>query len=106
MVQSPGQPAMLRTKLAISAAPFGGVHHLGMELHAIELAGVVGDGRERRAVGDRHGAEAVGEPGDAVAMAHPHRRPVPGAHTPWNSGVSATISSSARPNSRVWPPST
>ena len=52
------------------------VHHLGMELHAIELAGIVGDCRERRAVGHRDGAEAVRELGDAVAMAHPHRRPV------------------------------
>ena len=52
------------------------MHHLWMELHAIELAGVVGDGSEGRAVRHRDGAEAVGELGDAVAMAHPYRRPV------------------------------
>ena len=52
------------------------MHHFGVELHAIELAGVVGDGGEGRAVGHRDGAEAVGELGDAVAMAHPYRRPV------------------------------
>ena len=61
---------------------FGAVrrmHHLWMELHAVELAGIIGDGRERRAVRHRHGAEALGEFGDAVAMAHPYRWPVAGA---------------------------
>ena len=58
------------------------VHHFWMELHAIELAGIIGDCRERRAVRHRYGAEPVRQLGDAVAMAHPHRRPVAGApHT-------------------------
>ena len=51
------------------------VHHLGVELHAVELAGIVGDCGEGRAVRHCHGAEAVRQLGHAVAMAHPHRRP-------------------------------
>ena len=34
------------------------MHHLGMELDAIETARIVGDGRERRAVRHGDGAEA------------------------------------------------
>ena len=45
-----------------------------MELHPVELALVVGDRRERRAVRGGHGAKAGRQPGDAVAVAHPHRR--------------------------------
>ena len=52
------------------------MHHLGMELDAVEPAGIVGDGRERRAVGHGDGAEARRQRRHAVAMAHPHRRPV------------------------------
>ncbi len=52
------------------------VHHLGMELHAVEPARIVGDRRERRAGRDADGAEAGRQPRDAVAMAHPHRRPL------------------------------
>ena len=47
------------------------VHHLGVELDAIEPARIVGDGRERRAIGDGDGAEARRQLGHAVAMAHP-----------------------------------
>ena len=50
------------------------VHHFGVELHAVELARVVGDGRERRAVRHADGAEAVRQLGHAVAMAHPDLR--------------------------------
>ncbi|GFO83143.1 MAG: hypothetical protein A49_27700 [Methyloceanibacter sp.] len=53
---------------------FRRMHHLRVELHAIELAGIVGDGREGRAGRDAHGAEAGWQLGDAVAMAHPHLR--------------------------------
>ena len=53
---------------------FRRVHHLGVELHAVELARVVGDGRERRAGRDADGAEAGRQLGHAVAMAHPHLR--------------------------------
>ena len=50
------------------------VHHFGVELHAVEFARIVGNGRERRAVRHCHGAEALRQGGHAVAMAHPHRR--------------------------------
>ena len=72
MLQSPGSPAMRRTKLPISAAPARRVRHLGVELHGVEPALLVGDGRERRALGHGHHLEAGGELGDAVAVAHPH----------------------------------
>jgi hypothetical protein len=45
-----------------------------VELHAVELARIVGDGREGRASRDAHGAEAGRQLGDPVAMAHPHLR--------------------------------
>ena len=61
------------TKLASSAAPRRRVHHLGVELHAVETARIVGDRRERRAGRDADGAEARRQPRDAVAMAHPYR---------------------------------
>src|SRR5262245_37622164 len=53
-----------------------GVHHLGVELEAIKPPRIVGDGRERRAHRDADGAEARGQPRHAVAMAHPHLRPL------------------------------
>ena len=49
------------------------VRHLGVELHGVELALLVGDGRERRALRHAHHLEAGGQAGDAVAVAHPHR---------------------------------
>ena len=49
------------------------VHHLGVELHAVETARIVGDRRKRRAGRDADGAEAGRQPRDAVAMAHPYR---------------------------------
>ncbi len=52
------------------------VHHLGMELHAIELPRIVGDRRERRAGRDADGAKAWRQPRHAVAVAHPHLRPL------------------------------
>ena len=55
------------------------VHHLGVELHAVEVAGIVGDCGEGRAVRHCHGAEAVRQLGHAVTMAHPHRRTLAGA---------------------------
>ena len=73
MVQSPAQPAILRTKLRRSAAPCGRVHDFGMKLHAVEFALVVGDHGDRR-VGRRASHDkALGQLGDAVAVAHPHR---------------------------------
>jgi len=52
------------------------VHDLGVELHAVELARIVGDCRERRAGRDADGAESGRKPGHAVAVAHPHLRPL------------------------------
>ena len=51
------------------------VHHLRMELHAVEASCVIGDDRERRAFGHRDGAEARRQRGDPIAVAHPHRLP-------------------------------
>src|SRR6185312_6988841 len=48
------------------------VHHLGVELHAINAALVVGDRGKGRALAYRHGAEARRQRLDPVAMAHPH----------------------------------
>ena len=48
------------------------VHHLGVELHAIETARIVGDRRERRAGRDADGAKARRQPRHAIAMAHPY----------------------------------
>ena len=48
------------------------VHDLGMELHAVEAALVVGDGGEGRAFGNADDAEAFGQRLDAIAVAHPH----------------------------------
>ena len=48
------------------------VRHLGVELHGVELALLVGDGGERRALGDADHLEAGRQPRDAVAVAHPH----------------------------------
>ena len=72
MLQSPGRPAMRRTKLPISWLPLRRVRHLGVELHGVELALLVGDGRERRALRHAHHLEARRQPRDAVAVAHPH----------------------------------
>ena len=40
---------MRRTKLPMQLAAARRVRHLGVELHGVELALLVGDGRERRA---------------------------------------------------------
>jgi len=50
-----------------------GVGDLGVELHAVEPPRLVGDGRERRALGGGHDMEAGRDGGDLVAVAHPHR---------------------------------
>lgn len=42
-----------------------------MELHAVDLARIVGDGGERRAGRGGDHLEALGDGGDAVAVAHP-----------------------------------
>src|SRR5690606_41459655 len=44
-----------------------------MELHAVDLLVLVGDGGEGRAFRGGDDVEAVGDGGHAVAVAHPHR---------------------------------
>ncbi len=49
----------------------GRVDDFRVELHAVEVAGIVGDDGEGSAFALRHDAEAFRQLGDAVAMAHP-----------------------------------
>src|SRR5258708_4716493 len=63
----------LAHEIAQQRRPARRMHHLGVELHRVELALLVGDRRERRVVRDADDLEAYGQPGYAVAMAHPHR---------------------------------
>ncbi|MNX96311.1 hypothetical protein D3C86_1286230 [compost metagenome] len=49
-----------------------GVHHLRVELHAVDLALLIGDGGIGRAFRGGDDVEAFGDGGDAVAVAHPH----------------------------------
>ncbi len=49
-VQSPWQPATLITKLREQLGASRRVRHLGVELHAVDAALLVGNGRERRAL--------------------------------------------------------
>ena len=72
-VQAGSAPAMPRTKLRSTSRPRGRVDDLGMELDAVEVAGRIGEAGVRRRVGLRRGVEAVGQPGDRVAVAHPDR---------------------------------
>ncbi len=48
-----------------------GVHHLGVELDAVEAARIVGDGGEGGALGDGDGPEARRQRRHPVAVAHP-----------------------------------
>ena len=57
-VQSPRQPATRRRKFSRSACAARRVHHLGVELHAVDAPLVVGDRGEGRAVRGRDHAEA------------------------------------------------
>ena len=61
IVQSPPQPATRCVKLREQRRAVRRVHHLGMELHAVEAALVVGDGGEGRALADcrRRGSPAA-----------------------------------------------
>src|SRR5690606_6753062 len=47
------------------------MHHLRMELHAVDAPPVIGDGGKGRALADRHDAETLGQFRHPVAMAHP-----------------------------------
>ena len=59
-------------EVADQLAAARGVRHLGVELHGVELALFIGDGRERGALRHAHHLEAGRQPGDAIAVAHPH----------------------------------
>jgi hypothetical protein len=50
--------------------------HLEMELHGVEFAGLVRDGRDRRVGRGRNRLEAVGEPRDPIAVADPDGVPL------------------------------
>ena len=54
----------------------GGVHHLWVELNAVELAAVVGNRRFWGVVGVGQARKAIGEGLHRIPMAHPHRRTV------------------------------
>ena len=47
------------------------VHHLGVELHAVEMAFIIRNGGKRRAFGNSNNLEPVREFRHAVAVAHP-----------------------------------
>ncbi len=76
MVQSPGEPADVAHEIGDQPPAVGRVDHFGVELRAVELALLVGDHREGRAVADRDDLETGGEAGDLVAVAHPHLVPL------------------------------
>ena len=73
MVQSPEQPAILRTKLRRQRRAVRRVHDLGVELDGVEVARLVGDRREGRVLRDADDLEARGQARDPVAVAHPDR---------------------------------
>ena len=54
-----------------SGAPLG-VHHLGVKLHAVELAGMVGDGGAGGVVSMGQQLKAIGQARHRVPVAHPH----------------------------------
>ena len=60
-------------KIAQQRGAARSVHDLGMELHAVEAARLVGDGGERRVFRRRYDVEGGRDRGDLVAVAHPHR---------------------------------
>jgi hypothetical protein len=62
---------MSRTKRS-SMAALHRVRHLGVELHAVEAARLVGHAGDRAAGRAGHQLEAGRQRGDLVAVAHPH----------------------------------
>ena len=99
-----GQPADVAREIGDQLAAVGGVDDLGMELHAVEAARLVGDDRVGRAVGrSRRGVKPGGERVDLVAVAHPHLVPLALAPTARRTARSGALTSmKALPNS---PPS-
>ena len=51
-----------------------GMSHLGMELHAVEAAGRIGERRDGTVGRGRVGGKALGQHAHAVAVVHEHRR--------------------------------
>ena len=50
----------------------GRVHDFRVKLHGVEVALLIGDGRERRVLAGRDDFEAFGQARDAIAVAHPN----------------------------------
>ncbi len=67
-----GQAADVADEILEQLGPVGGVHHFHVELGGVDALLVVGDNGKRRALAGSHRAEAGGEAGDTVAVAHPH----------------------------------
>ena len=63
----------LAHEVADERGAVGGVHDLEMELGGVELAPLVRDHGDRRIRRGADHAETLGQPGDAVAVAHPDR---------------------------------
>src|SRR5262249_32488086 len=89
-----GEPGDAAHEVADQAAPLRRVRDLGMELHGIEVAAVVGNGGKWRPLRHRHHLETRRQLSDAIAVAHPHgmalaRLPHPPkkAPTPPNTGT-------------------
>ena len=66
-------PAMPTTKLRSTWRPAGRVDDLRVELDAVQVARRVDEARVRRRIGLGRGVEALRQPGDGVAVAHPDR---------------------------------
>ena len=64
---------MLRTKLRRIGRAVRRVHDFEMELRRVEFSLLVGDHGDRRIGRSRGRDKTVGQTGDAVAVAHPHR---------------------------------
>ena len=73
MVQSPGRPRDLVHEVGEQLGAVGRVHDLGVEHGRVDAARLVGGDGERRVLARRLDGEALGQPRDAVAVAHPHR---------------------------------
>ena len=66
------QPGDAHDEVAQHLATNGRVHHLGVELDAVEVAAGIGQAGVGRRIGLRRRAEPFGRADDLVAVAHPH----------------------------------
>ena len=73
IVQSLFSPATACDEIGDQPRAVGRMHDLRMEHQPVVAARLVGDQRMRRVRRNADGPEALGQPGDAIAMAHPHR---------------------------------